>query len=127
MTAMDMFQEVRLKGQKFSTGLIAQPEFKQQYLAPIRALATEDQVYLLTKLTDKKISINELKKEAQYIKSMNTLKSTFVRLTNMDSWENAMERLPSYANEHQLSRFIQCDLRKTIPATYIDYCLQSKR
>lgn len=125
--AMDMFQEIKLKGQKLNASLIAQPEFKQQYLAPIRALSPQDQVHLLTELTEQKITLAELKKEAANIKAMNTLKSTFVRLTNMESWGNAVERLPGYATEEQLSRFVQCDLRKNVPKIFIDYCLKSKR
>ena len=126
ITAMDLFQEGRLKGQKIKvSSLISQPEFKQQYLAPIRALDPADQINLLTKLTEKNITLNELKTEAQQIKSMHTLQSTFVRLTNMDNWENAKEKLPGYAN--QLSRFLQCDLRKNVPSNFIEFCMRSKR
>lgn len=126
--AMDMFAEFKLKGQKLNQkSLIAKPEFKQQYLAPLRALRPEDQFDLLTKLTGKKITLSELKTEAQQIKSMQALKATFVRLTNMESWDVAMKQLPFYASEEHLSRFIQCDLRKSIPSIFLEFCLKAKR
>lgn len=123
---MDLFQDFKLKGQKL-TILSHQPEFKQQYLAPIRALDEENQISLLSKLVGKKITLQELKIEAQNIKSLITLKTTFVRLTNMGTWENATEKLPGFASEEQLSRFIQCDLRKNVPSMFIDFCMKSKR
>lgn len=102
---MDMYQEVRLKGQKLNmSSLIAQPEFKQQYLAPLRTLNPVEQVALLKKLA---ISLSELKAEAQRIKAMQRLKNTFVRLT-----------------EEQLGRFVQCDLRKNVPQVFLDFCLK---
>lgn len=58
---------------------------------------------------------------------MQALKATFIRLTNMESWDAAMKRLPFYANEEQLPRYIQCDLRKNVPSMFLDFCLKAKR
>ena len=43
--------------------LLSKPEFKQQYLAPIRVLEEEEQCQLLQKLLDREISLQQLKGE----------------------------------------------------------------
>ena len=49
--AMDLFQQAKLKGQKLNLStLLTKPEFKQQYFAPIRRLAEDEQSYLLRKV-----------------------------------------------------------------------------
>ena len=48
---MDLFQQAKLKGQKLNLStLLTKPEFKQQYFAPIRRLAEDEQSYLLRKV-----------------------------------------------------------------------------
>ena len=42
---MDLFENAKLKGQKLNLStLTTKPEFKQQYLAPIRCMEEADQV-----------------------------------------------------------------------------------
>ena len=45
MKVMDLFENAKLKGQKLNLAtLTTKPEFKQQYLAPIRSMDEADQV-----------------------------------------------------------------------------------
>ena len=71
---MDLFELAKLKGQKLNLGtLMCKPEFKQQYLAPIRSLDEEAQCILLRKLVQRKITLSKLKIEAADIKQMSAL------------------------------------------------------
>ena len=60
---MNTFEKGKLKDQKVKTTGLAKPEFKQQYLAPIRCLENAEQVLLLTRCKNKEISLAELKKK----------------------------------------------------------------
>ena len=69
-----MFEHAKLKGQKLNLStLLTKPEFKQQYLAPIRRLDEVDQCKLLLKVIDGSCSLVDLKAEAAEIKQMNAL------------------------------------------------------
>lgn len=57
---------------------------------------------------------------------MYALKAGFVKLTNSDTWENAMEKFPLYATEAKLSRFLECNMKKGIPMPFHDFCHQAK-
>lgn len=124
---MDLYENGMLKDQKLNlSSLMAKPEFKQQYLAPIRAMNEEDQCKLLNKVISKEISLNELKTEAAQMKSISALKVAFVRLTNAESWEKARETYPSFATEEQLQRYSCCNLKKAIPQSFHDFCARAK-
>jgi hypothetical protein len=80
---MDLFESAKLKGQKLNlTSLLSKPEFRQQYLAPIRCLEADQQCLLLNKVIDGELSIAEMKVEAGHVKQTASLKAAFVRLTN---------------------------------------------
>ena len=86
MKVMDLFEQAKLKGQRLNLStLLAKPEFKQQYLAPIKAVDEEVQVKLLTKLIDGEISLQELKGEADKVKQIRALHTAFLRLTNTET------------------------------------------
>ena len=124
---MDLFEEGKLKGQKLNLSkLLSKPEFKQHYITPIRALCETDQCALLQSVVKKEISLTELKELAATKKSMYALKTAFVKLTNSDSWEKAIETFPNYATEARLHRFLGCDLKKNIPKPFYDYCHEAK-
>ena len=66
---MDQFEYAKLKGQKLNLStLLTKPEFKQQYLAPIRRLEEADQCQLLRKVVDGTCSLADLKAQAVEIK-----------------------------------------------------------
>ena len=96
---MNLFEESKLKGQKLKlSNLISKPDFKQQYSAPIRTLDEDDQCKLLEKVINKELSIQELKNAGGDIKIMTNLKKTFLKLVNIDSWQEAQEQLPQFAS-----------------------------
>ena len=124
---MDLFEVGKLKDQKLNLSkLQAKPEFKQHYITPIRSLCESDQYALLERVVRKEISLAELKEIAATKKSMLTLKTAFLKLTNSDSWDKAVETFPNYATEEKLSRFLGCDLKKNIPKPFYDYCHKAK-
>ena len=69
-------------------------------------------------MSEKKISLNELKEPWQQNISL-ALKTTFVKLTNSDTWERAGETFPTHATQMKLSRVL---LKKGIPKPLQDFC-----
>ena len=124
---MDLFENGKLKEQKLKLdNLTCKPEFKQQYLVPIRTLPEDDQCDLLQKVTNKQITLNDLKTLSAQRKTILTLRSTFAKSTNCASWEEAKEKFPLYASDTQLSKFQDCDLKKVIPRRFEEFCLRAK-
>lgn len=122
-----MFENVKLKSQKLNlTTLMSKPEFKQQYLAPIRSLDEADQCTLLTQVIQGECSLSELKVQAAELKQMKALRTAFVRLTNVESWEEAQELYPQFATDDQLHRYIHVDLEKAVPQSFTDFCQRAK-
>ena len=120
---IDLFESTKLKGQKLNlSNILAKPEFKQQYLAPIRGLDECDQISLLRKVISKEFSLAEMKTAAVELKQLATIKMAFVRLTNTETWEQAEERYPLFTSEVQLCRFIHVDLNTMIPQSFNDFC-----
>lgn len=67
-----------------------------------------------------------MKVEAADLKQMRALKTAFLRLTNTDSWEDALDKYPQFASEEQLRKFIRMDLNKSIPRPFADFCTRAK-
>ncbi len=72
------------------------------------------------------LSLSELQTEANKLKQQMALKSAFVKLTNSETWERAQEMFPHFATEEQLTRFLNIDLKKSIPKTFSDFCHRAK-
>ena len=53
-----------------------------------------------------------MKVEATELKQMQALKKAFTRLTNTDSWEEAVTNFPAFATEEQLRKFLSIDVKK---------------
>lgn len=124
---MDLYEQAKLKGQKLRLAtLLHKPDFKQNYLTPIRSLSKEDQCSLLQRVVELDLSLSELQVEANKIKQQSALKVAFVKLTNVQSWEEAQEKFPHFATEHQLERFVHIDLKKSIPKTFANFCHRAK-
>ncbi len=124
---MDLYEEAKLKGQKLRLAtLLHKPEFKQNYLTPIRCLGQRDQCHLLERVVNLELSLSELQTEANQLKQQMALKSAFVKLTNSETWERAQEMFPHFATEEQLTRFLNSDLKKSIPKTFSDFCHRAK-
>ena len=124
---MDLFEKAKLKDQKLrSAAANTKPDFKQQYLAPIRCLESSDQCMLLEKCVSGHLSLKEMKSEAENLKRMYVLKKSFIKLTNTRSWEDATSKFPQCACESQLKRFLTLDMGKEIPKPFLDFCKRAK-
>ena len=124
---MNLFEKAKLKGQKLNLStLLTKPEFKQQYLAPIRRLQPPDQTSLLQKVISGECSLSELKEAATEIKQMSALRAAFVRLVNVESWEEAQEKFPLFATTEELRKFRKIDLNKCVPQSFADFCTRAK-
>ena len=106
--------------------LLHKPEFKQHYLSPIRTLKVEDQCHLLQRVISNEITLSELQREANRIKQKIALKAAFTTLTNVDSWDEAMDKFPHFTTDEHLDRFMNVDIRKNIPKTFADFCQRAK-
>ena len=125
---MDLFKKSKLKGQKLKLSfLMSEPDFKQQYLAPVRTLQESDQCHLLQRVIDCEITIADLKEAAANIKQMDCLKKAFLKLVNFDTWEEAEEKLPIFATQEQLQKFSKLDLKRGIPQSFTEYCSRAKQ
>ena len=124
---MDLFEKAKLKDQKLrSSATNAKPDFKQQYLAPIRCLELNDQCSLLERCRNGCLSLKEMKNAAENFKKMYALKKAFVKLTNAKNWEDAIANHPRYASESQLKKFSTLDISKGIPQPFMDFCKHAK-
>ena len=123
---MNEFEKVNLKDQKQRITLNCKPEFKQYLLAPIRSLDASDQIFLLTRCKNKEISLAELKKEATALKQLALLKKTFVKLTNVADWNDAVKQFPLFADEPELKKFVALDFTKGTPQSFVDFCKRAK-
>ena len=105
--------------------LVSKPDFKQHYITPIRGLPQNDQCTFFHKIIE--ISLSELKEHSTMLKSMTTLKTAFVKITNSESWDKAVESFPNYASEINLKRFLGCDLKKTIQNYFMTIIIKLNR
>ena len=124
---MDLYEAAALKSQKLNLStLMTKPEFKQQYLAPIRRLDEHDQCTLLQEVIGHRCSLAELKVKAGEMKQMNALRMAFVRLTNTETWEDAQSTYPLFVTDSQLEKFKKVDMNKAIPQAFTDFCTRAK-
>lgn len=79
MEVIDLFENAKLFD---LTMLAAEPEFKQQYLAPIRSLSETEQCVLLQWVTNGEGSLNELKTEAANLKPNEVVTNSFCEVAN---------------------------------------------
>ena len=84
------------------------------------------QVSLLTKVQQGTLSLAEMKSEATELKQMQALKKTFTRLTNTDSWEEAVTNFSTFATEEQLRKFLSIDVKKNI-TKFCGFLYESKK
>ena len=108
---MDIFETGSLNDQKLNVKqLVSKPEFK--HLAPLRALPIDEHCSTRTKMVQKEIPLKDLSEQA---KQISTLKTMFAQLTNTESWEGAQQRFPNHAIIEKRERFVECNLKSSIP------------
>ena len=124
---MDLFETYKLKGQKAQCGLkTTKPEFKQQSLAPLCHLSLNDQCNLLLRCKNREILLAEMKQEADVLKRLETLKKTFVKLTNAKDWEDAEAQFQPFASVNELKKFSSLDLTKEVPPSFVNFYRKAK-
>ena len=79
-----------------------------------------------TKVISGECSLNELKEAAAQIKQMSALRAAFVRLVNVESWEEAQAKFPLFATNQEFKKFSKIDLNKCIPQSFTDVCTCAK-
>jgi len=60
------------------------------------------------------------------MKQLALLKKTFVKLTNVPDWANAVMQFPLFADEIELKKFIALDFTKGTPQSFVDFCKRAK-
>ncbi len=92
---MDLFEQSKLKAQKLRMStLLQKPEFKQNYLAPIRTLPNSDQCLLLQKVIAGETSLTELQTAATQLKQKAALKTAFAKLTMLSHGIKLLTNFP---------------------------------
>ena len=103
----------------------SKPEFKKQYLQPIKCLPFSFQVEQLTKVADKELSFKELKTEATAYRKLELIKKAFSRLTNSDTFEIALEKFPDFTSNEALMKYSHLDFSSGSPTIFRSYCRQA--
>jgi len=125
-TIMDRYEKCELGDQRRNLdSLMNKPEFKQNYLSPIRSLDEEEQCRLLELVLQGDISILELKAAGAKSKKMTKLKELFVKLTNCKKWEDCEALYPHHATTERLEDFLHIDLKK-VPPSFKLFCSKAK-
>jgi hypothetical protein len=75
---------------------------------------------------EKICTILDIKTLAGNLKTMNGLKTAFLKLTNIESWAVAQETCQGFASEAQLGRFFGCNLRNGVPKSFQEFCQRAK-
>ena len=120
---MDMYEDGSLKDQKLNKKhLTSIPEFKQHLLQPIHHLNTDFQLCVLQKVVEEELSLKELKAEAIKFRALEAIRQSFLRCTNLQSWDDAIEKYQAFTNEDCLMQFVKLDFRHGIPDTFKAYC-----
>jgi len=127
---MDLYKTGKIKlsscEQTNNKNRLTEPEFKQQYLAPIRTLKEHDQCCLLQKIINGELPILGLKAAAFTIKQIDMLKTTFLNHVNIDTWEEAQERLPLFAKTEVLAQFSHLNFSSSVPKSFTEFCTRAK-
>ena len=70
-------------------------------------------------------SLDDIQMEATKLKQQSALQLAFMKLTNVQSWEEGQEKFPYFATEEQLGLFMQVNVKKTSPK-FSDFCHRAK-
>ena len=60
-----------------------------------------------------------------YFLTRNKLKTTFVKVTNSKSWEDAQKEFPKFANEDRLHQFTSLTWTNDVPQLFTTYCQEA--
>ena len=120
---MNMYENGALKDQKLNKKhLTSTPEFKQHMLQPLHHLDPDFQAAVLQRVVDEELSLKELKEEATNFRALEAVRRAFIRCTNTQSWDDAVNKFPAFTSEDRLVQFMQLDFRHSIPEVFQTFC-----
>ena len=122
-----MFEDGKLKNQKLNKkSLISKPEFKQHHFQCLHHLAPSFQQSVLQQVTNRSITLEEMKKGAMDFRALENIRKAFTRCTNT-TWDEAKQRFPWHTNDQNLSHFLGLSFTKGVPDSFRIYCQAALR
>lgn len=102
-----LFEKGGLKGQKANSVdvLRGSINLKQWHMKPLSNLSDGQKLTLLRKVKEKKLSLKELKEEAQNVKTLSQAQGAILRFFHLEHWQDAVERFGGSVSLERLSRF----------------------
>ncbi len=99
------------------------PDRKGSKFKPLRGVNTKDVMRLLKELQESEITVNELTTECNSLKMLGKVQAAFIKGTNCDSLEQALQKFPSFCTSQQLEPFIKQNVsKKTLPSHFLAFC-----
>lgn len=126
-----MYAEGRLKDQvvtKSKKGICSFPELKGSAFKPFRGLEMNVVHDILLKVSSRECSFKEATTKCNDIKALQKIQTAFIKATNCESWDEAMEKYPTFTTAEKLEPFKNLDFSnyKKIPEKFFNYCQHVK-
>ena len=77
---------------------------------------------ILEDVATQKISVKDISDKAMQERKKLDIRKSFVTLTNMTSWEEAVDKFPQETSEDNLMQFKELNFKKEIPQVNIKLC-----
>ena len=109
-----MFSYGKLKDQKVSgskKGINAVLHLKASSFKSFHGLDAPTVYQLLSDLSLKKYSLKEISIHCRDIKAVQKVQASFLKVTNCDSWEEAMTKYPYFTTPEKLEPFKKLDFQ----------------
>ena len=127
-----MYSKGELKDQvvsKTKKGICSFAELKGSAFKPFRGLEANVVHDILEEVSSKKNSFKEATTKCNDVKSLQKVQAAFIKATNCKSWEEAMEKYPTFTTSAKLEPFKTLDFSnlKKIPEKFFAYCQHIKQ
>ena len=121
----------KLKGQVISRsekGIDSIIDLKGSSFKPFRGLDSDTIYQLLTDIDVKKCTLKEAAGKCAEIKALQKIQAAFMKFTNCEDWDEAVNRYPDFATVEKLEPFKKLDFTtsKKIPDKFLKFCQQAK-
>ena len=100
---------------------------KGTYFKPLRGVEERTCKVFLEKLRDGDMSFAELIKASEHAKNTKKVQASFMKLLNIDSWEEARQIYPQHTTEENLAPFLPMTFKPSVPASFVAFCQQAKQ
>ena len=126
-----MYSQGKLKDQvvtKSKKGICSFPEMKGSAFKPFRGLELDTIHDILEEIDNKKCSFKEATTKCSDIKALQKVQSAFIRATNCENWEQAVQHYPLFTTVEKLEPFKHLDFTNSrkVPEKFFAYCQQIK-